>query len=205
MIRWARWYDLGTWLMSFGREPAMRRETLKLAAIRDGESVLDVGCGTGTLTLAAKRRAGEGAICGIDASDEMIEVARRKAAKRAAEVDFRVALIEEVPYPDGSFDVVLSSLMLHHLPDELKRKGFEEMRRVLKPGGRVLAVDLSGSKGLAGMVMRLIGHKFEEGYIDGLAAMAEGAGFSDVTTGPMRNGLAYVRATKGGTSKEVSR
>jgi len=202
VIRWARWYDLSSWLMSFGQEPGIRRDTIKAAAIQEGESVLDVGCGTGTLTLAAKRRAGAGQVCGIDASAEMIEVARGKAAKGGREVDFRVALIEEIPYPDESFDVVLSSLMLHHLPDDLKGKGFEEMRRVLKPGGRLLAVDLSGSKGVLGVVMRLVGHRFEEDYVDRLAAMAAEAGFGDVETGPLRMSLAYVRGTKGGGGDE---
>jgi ubiquinone/menaquinone biosynthesis C-methylase UbiE len=203
VIRWARWYDLSAWLMSFGQEPGIRRDTIKAAAIRERESVLDVGCGTGTLTLAAKRRAGGGQVCGIDAAAEMIEVARGKAAKAGADVEFRVALIEEIPFPDDSFDVVLSSLMLHHLPDELKRKGFAEMRRVLKPGGRLLAVDLYGSKGVFGVVMRLIGHKFDEDYVDRLTAMAEEAGFDVVTTGPLRAGLAYIRGTKGGDSKEA--
>ena len=133
VIHWARWYDLGTWLISFGRAPAIRRRTVELAAIREGEDVLDVGCGTGTLTLAAKRQAGAGEVGGIDASPEMIGVARRKAAKRGVDVDFRVALIEQLPFPDGTFDLVLSSLMLHHLPDELKREGFAEICRVLKP------------------------------------------------------------------------
>ena len=196
VIHWARWYDLGTWLISFGRAPAIRRRTVELAAIREGENVLDVGCGTGTLTLAAKRYAGAGEVGGIDASPEMIEVARRKAAKRGVGVDFRVALIEQLPFPDGTFDLVLSSLMLHHLPDELKREGFAEICRVLKPGGRLLAVDLGGSKGVVGTVMRLIGHKLEEDYIDQLKRMALEAGFGDVETAPMDNGLAYVRGVK---------
>jgi ubiquinone/menaquinone biosynthesis C-methylase UbiE len=204
VIRWARWYDLASWLMSFGREPAIRRETVKLAAIQEGESVLDVGCGTGTLTLAAKERAGAGQVRGIDASEEMIEVARGKAAKRGAEVDFQVALIEELPFPDETFEVALSSLMLHHLPDDLKGKGFVEIRRVLKPGGRLLAVDLAGSKGIFGVLMRLIGHKLEADYVERLRGMAVEAGFGEVEAGPMRNGLAYVRAIKSGEGKEVS-
>lgn len=203
-IRWARWYDLASWLMSFGRMPAIRRRTVELATVQDGESVLDVGCGTGTLTLAAKRRAGAGEVRGIDASVEMIEVARGKAAKQRADVDFQVALIEQLPFPDDTFDVVLSSLMLHHLPDDLKRTGFEEILRVLKPGGRILAVDLAGSKGIVGMMMRLAGHKFEEGYMDRLKAMALEAGFSGVATAPMGNGLAYVRGRKDPASKEAS-
>jgi demethylmenaquinone methyltransferase/2-methoxy-6-polyprenyl-1,4-benzoquinol methylase/phosphoethanolamine N-methyltransferase len=197
-IRWARWYDLATWLMTFGREPAIRRRTIELAGIREGESVLDVGCGTGTLTLAAKRRAGSGEVRGIDASPEMIEVARGKATKAGADVGFQVGLIEQLPFPDGTFDVALSSLMLHHLPDGLKRKGFAELGRVLKPGGRLFAVDLSGSKGLGGMIMRLIGHKLEEDYMERLKAMALEAGFREAETGPVDGRLGYLRGLKEG-------
>jgi demethylmenaquinone methyltransferase/2-methoxy-6-polyprenyl-1,4-benzoquinol methylase/phosphoethanolamine N-methyltransferase len=64
---------------------------VELAEISEGESVLDVGCGTGTLTLAAKRRAVAGAVHGVDASPEMIQVAREKAARQGVEVDFQVA------------------------------------------------------------------------------------------------------------------
>ena len=66
-------------------------------------------------------------------------MAREKALKARFDIDFQVALIEKVPFPDSSFDLVTSSLMLHHLPDDLKRKGFAEIRRVLKLGGRFLA------------------------------------------------------------------
>jgi len=159
--------------------------------------VLDVGCGTGTLTLAAKRRAGAGAVRGIDASPEMVQVARDKAARQGVEVDFQVALIEDLPFPDASFDVVLSSLMLHHLPDDLKRRGFLEIRRVLKQGGRLVAVDLSGANGIMGAVMRLMGHRFEEDYIGRLRTMAEESGLADIESGTVSAGLAYVRGYAG--------
>jgi ubiquinone/menaquinone biosynthesis C-methylase UbiE len=193
IIHSARWYDLAAWLCSLGKAPSIRRKTVELAGIREGESVLDVGCGTGTLTVAAKRRAGDGAVRGIDASPEMVQVALDKAARQGVDVDFQVALVEDLPFPDASFDVVLSSLMLHHLPDELKRKGFLEIRRVLKPGGRLFAVDLSGEKGFMGVVMRLVGHRFEKDYIRGLRAMAEESGLAEIESGPLNSGLAYVR------------
>jgi len=196
-IHAARWYDLAAWLCSFGREPSIRRRTVELAGIREGESVLDVGCGTGTLTLAAKRRAGAGAVRGIDASPEMVQVARDKAARQGVEVDFQVALIEDLPFPDASFDVVLSSLMLHHLPDDLKRRGFLEIRRVLKQGGRLVAVDLSGANGIMGAVMRLMGHRFEEDYIGRLRTMAEESGLADIESGTVSAGMAYVRGYAG--------
>ncbi len=84
-IRWASHYDAFTWLVSLGKEPVIREMTLDLAGIAAGDKVLDVGCGTGTLTIAAKARAGaSGEVHGIDAAPEMIEVARRKATKQGA-------------------------------------------------------------------------------------------------------------------------
>jgi len=82
-----------------------------------------------------------GETCGIDPAPEMVELARRKAAQAGVTVRFEVGVIEALPYPPDHFDVVLSSLMLHHLPDELKRRGLAEIHRVLKPAGRLLAVD----------------------------------------------------------------
>ena len=72
----------------------------------------------------------------------MIYEAERKAALRQLAIRYQVALVEDIPYPDGTFDVVLSSLMLHHLPKQLKRRGIAEISRVLKPGGRLFAVDI---------------------------------------------------------------
>lgn len=138
-------YDLLVRLLSFGRERTYREKTLEFARLKPGESVLDVGCGTGTLAIAAKRHAGStGRVCGIDASVGMIARARKKAAKAGAEVTFENALVENLPFADAMFDVVLSTTMLHHLPDKARRACIREARRVLKPAGRFLAVDFGG-------------------------------------------------------------
>ena len=153
VIHWANRYDLVVQFMALGQAGRLRRKTIEFARIVPGERVLDVGCGTGELALHAKERAGSaGLVCGLDAAPEMIEVARRKAARQRAEVDFRVGLVEQMPYPDGSFDVVLSSLMMHHLPADLKPIALAEIRRVLrrpdavsgKPRGRLVIVDFRG-------------------------------------------------------------
>ena len=151
VLNWGRRYDWLVQFMALGQAGRLRRKTVDFAQIAPGERVLDVGCGTGDLTLRAKERAGAaGQVCGIDPGPEMIEVARGKAAHAHVEVDFRVGVIERLPYPDGSFDVVLSSLMMHHLPADLKPIGLAEIRRVLrspdavsgKPGGRLVIVDM---------------------------------------------------------------
>jgi ubiquinone/menaquinone biosynthesis C-methylase UbiE len=196
VIHWARYYDLFGKLISFGRDRAIRQKLVQLASPSPGENVLDVGCGTGTLAIAIKPRVGEGEVHGIDASPEMIEVAKEKAAKTDAEIDFQVALIEAIPFPDASFDLVTSSLMLHHLPDDLKRKGFAEIRRVLKPGGRFLAMDFAAqSHSPIGHLLSVFGYSRGEPIVDVLMPMLKEAGFSDVEAVPTRHkNFAFIRA-----------
>jgi|KBSSwiStaDraftv2_1062776.scaffolds.fasta_scaffold193682_3 ubiquinone/menaquinone biosynthesis C-methylase UbiE len=141
-IRWAARYDLLIKLVTLGREGAMRERMLDLSRVTSGESVLDVGCGTGTLAIAAKRRVGDaGTVDGVDASVEMIERARKKAKRAHSGAVFQMALAESLPFDTGHFDVVLSTVMLHHLPRAVRAQAIQEMRRVLKPGGRLLIVD----------------------------------------------------------------
>ncbi len=136
-------YDLLVgWFVLRGHEQGFRRKIADLARLQPGEAVLDVGCGSGTLALVAKRCVGqEGRVCGLDPSLQMLSGARRKAARAGLTIDFRQAGIEQIPFPDQSFDVVLSTFMLHHVPDDLKRQGLVEVARVLKTGARLLVVD----------------------------------------------------------------
>jgi len=143
VIHWALRYDFMLWARSLGRERAFRSELLDLAGLSAGASVLDVGCGSGTLAIAAARRVGPtGNVHGIDPSPEMIARARRKAQKAAVATDFQTAAAQKLPFPDGRFDVVLSTLVLHQIPHEALSMCASEMRRVLRPGGRLLAVDI---------------------------------------------------------------
>jgi ubiquinone/menaquinone biosynthesis C-methylase UbiE len=138
----ARAYDWLAWLLLRGRERAFREKTVALARVAAGEAILDVGCGTGTLAIFAKRRAGPtGVVRGIDASPQMIAAAQKKARAAGIEVAFQNAVVEALPFPAQTFDVVLSSLMLHHLPRAGREQCAREMRRVTKRGGRILVVD----------------------------------------------------------------
>jgi ubiquinone/menaquinone biosynthesis C-methylase UbiE len=137
-------YDSYMKKITLGREAALRSATVGLAQIKPGESVLEVGCGTGTLTLAAKKKAGlSGKVCGIDIIPGMIERCRQKASQANLDVDFGPGSIEEVPFPDNTFDAVMCSFMIFHMSDEVRRKGISEILRVLKPGGRFLVIDLA--------------------------------------------------------------
>lgn len=156
----SRHYDLLAALLTLGREPALRERLADLASLAPGEHALDVGCGTGSLALVAKRRVGPaGSVRGVDAAPEMVAQARAKAAKAKLDVAFEVARAEALPFPDASVDVVLGTLMLHHLPSAVRERFAREVRRVLKPGGRVLAVDFEApARKRAGLVARLHRH-----------------------------------------------
>ena len=146
VVHWAGRYDLLIWLLTLGRERSFRERLLEPARLQPGESVLDVGCGTGTLAIAAKRRVGaSGSVHGVDASPEMIARAKHKAGKAKADVTFDVGVAEALPFPEARFDVVTSTVMLHHLRRTARQQGVSEMKRVLKPGGRLLAVDFTGA------------------------------------------------------------
>lgn len=196
---WAPLYDAVAWLSTGGQEGAIRRETIAAARITPGASVLDVGCGTGTLAIAAAKKAKtDGEVHGIDASPEMIELARRKAAKKGVAATFHVAPIEALPFPDATFDVVLSTFMLHHLPDDVKRAGFAEVHRVLKPGGHLLAVDLAdGNRTIIGHIIALFGHIQPEGYVDSLKTIMSTAQFENVHEQQTRRKLlAFLHGTR---------
>ena len=199
VIRWAWLYDPLVSILALGQGRAVREMTADLADVQPGSQVLDVGCGTGDLTMVARRRAGlTGAACGIDPAPEMIAVARRKAAKAGVEIDYRIGVAEAIPFPDQSFDVILSSLMMHHLPADLKRSGLAEMRRVLAPGGRLLVVDLvRPTSGAGRFVMALLMHGGLTVGVQDLAGLMEEAGLTGVEMGGTKyRVLGYARATR---------
>ena len=194
-------YDAYMRRMTMGREEALRTMTVNLAQVKPGDSVLEVGCGTGTLTLAAKRQAGpSGKVFGIDIIPGMIEVSRQKAAKAGLEVDFQPGSIDNIPFPADQFDAVMCSFMIFHMSEKVRRKGIKEIQRVLKPQGRLLVLDLALptqplQRAIAKAVFGwMLGNELRE-----LLPLMEEAGFSDIEIAPANfrvmglSILAYVR------------
>jgi ubiquinone/menaquinone biosynthesis C-methylase UbiE len=195
VVHGAARYDLLVWLVTLGRERVFREKVLHLARLEPGESVLDVGCGTGTLAITAKRHVGPpGTVHGMDASPQMIARAGKKARKAGVEVVFKNAVAEALPFPDAQFDVVMTTVMLHHLPRNARQQRAAEMRRVLKPGGRVLAVDFGGP---ARVRRCLLAHFHRHGHVnlrDIIAVLSE-AGLNMVESGAVGIGdLQFVLA-----------
>ena len=119
----------------------VHRRLLEQADVQPGSRILEVGCGTGNLAVLAKRLIPAAEVTGIDPDPKALARARRKAQRRGVLVRFDLAYAEQLPFPDASFDRVLSALMLHHLGSQAKVPALREVRRVLKPGGSLHLAD----------------------------------------------------------------
>lgn len=183
LIRWASYYDLAVSVTTLGQARRLRKMTVDNALITSCDNVLDVGCGTGEVALLAKTRAKAGKVYGIDPAPEMIAVARRKAARKRLEIDFRVGVIESLPFADASIDVVTSSLMMHHLPEDLKIRGLTEIYRVLRPSGRLLTADFMRPTGsfLNHLFLAFTRHQGLKSGIEDLQRLLKDIGFSQIT------------------------
>jgi ubiquinone/menaquinone biosynthesis C-methylase UbiE len=197
IIHRAAQYDLFVKLATLGRERSLRERMLDLARVQPGESVLDVGCGTGTLAIAAKRRVGDaGTVDGIDASPEMIERARKKTMRAHVGVAFQTAAAELLPFETSRFDLVLSTVMLHHLPRDVRPQAIQEMRRVVKPHGRILIVDF-GKRTAEHRGLLAHFHRHGRVSLADLTLLIESASLSLIESGSVGIGtLIYVLANR---------
>ena len=123
------------------RERTFKAALLRQATIADGQRVLDLGCGTGTLTLAAKRKSPGCQIIGLDGDRAILKQAAAKARRAGLQIVYDEGMSFALPYADASFDRVLSSLHFHHLTRESKLKTLAEAHRVLKRGGELHIAD----------------------------------------------------------------
>jgi len=184
------------------RERAFKDRLIKLAAPRDGERVLDVGCGTGTLAIDVARRCPGATVAGVDADEAMLARARAKAEQAGVELDLHTALAQQLPFPDGSFDVAVSSLFFHHLRREVKLAAASEILRVLRPGGRLAIADWGAPSDplmrVAALSIRLLdGAEPTADNLGGrLPALLEEVGFADVRDrGALRTPLGTIALT----------
>lgn len=141
----ARRYDVNNRLHSFGRDQAWRRRAVAMCRLRGGESVLDAACGTGDLAEAFAA-AGAGRVTGVDFVGEMLELARRKAARRRRGPGVRPpryveADVTALPFAPASFDVVSIAFGIRNVAEP--QRALSEFRRVLRPGGRLVVLEFS--------------------------------------------------------------
>ncbi len=194
-IHTPRLYDLA-YAALLGIDRRLWVMALDEAGVLPGFAVLDAGCGTGRLTRAAAERAGPGGLAwGIDASPEMVAFASRKGLRTGSAARFALATIEDLPFEGETFDVVLNTMVLHHLPADAKEAGMAEVYRVLKPGGSFTGIDvLPPDTPLARLLVTpLLRVHMSESDVAGVIEPMRRAGFERLEYGPTRNSW-FVRA-----------
>jgi ubiquinone/menaquinone biosynthesis C-methylase UbiE len=193
-----RSYDLLSTLFFLGRRRRVFSRLAALSGARSGDEVLDVGCGTGYFTrVMADAVAPRGTALGIDPSREVIARARRST--HLPNCSFSEGVAEALDTQDQSYDVVVSSLMIHHLPETLRPQALREMYRVLRPGGRVLVADFRPPTTRIGRLL-LKGHVISPAMrtnpVHLLEPMVRDAGFQQIRAGDVQPWIHYVHAVK---------
>lgn len=153
-------YDpLIRWTM---RESTFKRHLLEQARIQRDHRVLDLGCGTATLTVLIKKASQGAEVVGLDGNLKVLEFARRKVARARVNITLEHGMAFALPYPDAFFDRVLSSLMFHHLTRENKSRTLKEVFRVLRPGGELHVVDFGQPHNVLMRLISLLMRRLEE-------------------------------------------
>lgn len=168
------------------RETVFKEKLVGQIEIPEDGRLLDLACGTATLTIALKGKFPEAEIHGLDGDAKILKIARRKTEDSGAEINFTEAFSTALPYPDEHFDAIVSSLFFHHLTPENKRKTLLEVRRVLKSGGALHIADWGKSSNLlmslASLPIQwLDGATTRDSYAGKLPELMAEAGFSNIS------------------------
>ena len=154
-FRWLTgWYDAIVRVTT--RERTRKQRLVSLAALKNGDRVLDLGCGTGTLTVALAASAPGACVVGLDADHEALDIARRKTEATRGAVFYNRGFAQRMPFAEGAFDVVASSLFFHHLNQGTKRAVLVEVRRLLKHQGMLFIADWGKPAGIISRTMFLL-------------------------------------------------
>ena len=195
-------YDpLLKWVM---REESFKRKLIQVANIEPGMQVLDLGCGTGTLTIMLKQSVPQAQVIGLDGDSEVLSIARSKANQASVDIQWEQGLSYNLPYAAETFDRVVSSLVIHHLVSADKVRTFQEIHRVLRPGGEFHMVDFGPPHNFYERVLSLFDRWLEEAEDNALGrlpGMMQSVGLQQVeetfhlTT--IFGSLSMLRAVKG--------
>jgi ubiquinone/menaquinone biosynthesis C-methylase UbiE len=123
------------------REATFKARLVEQADLQPGHRVLDLGCGTATLSLMLKRQQPAATIVGLDGDPEVLAIATRKLRAAGVAIELERGAVDRLPFAAASFDRVVSSLVFHHLSPATKRAALRELRRVLRPGGQLHIAD----------------------------------------------------------------
>jgi ubiquinone/menaquinone biosynthesis C-methylase UbiE len=198
-------YDAFVSLFFLGRRRASFSTLMRAAGVTSGQRVLDVGCGSGYFArLLAETVGRDGLVLGVDASREMIAYASRRAAG-LSNCHFEVGVAESLSLPADRFDVVVSSLFMHHLPADLQSVALGEMWRVLRPGGTLLIAEAHVPESIGWQtIARVHGYDRMAEALPELERTIAVANFEQVSGGTAPPWLRYVRATKPTAAHPIS-
>ena len=197
LIGGGRAYDLFASAMFGGRRRVAYTTLARVSGARSGDRVLDVGCGTGYLTRIMAEHVGPtGRATGLDPSASV--VAHARGLTRSSHCDYVDGIAERLDFPDGSYDTVVTCLVMHHLPAAVRSTAIVEMARVLRPGGRILVADFRPPSGRIGrhVMDAVVGPAMSDNDVRALAPLVRDAGFQSVAEGRVRPWLHYVTAAK---------
>jgi len=129
-------------LRYLGRETNFKSRLVSQAGLEKGHQALDIGCGTGTLTIMIQQACPDCEVIGLDGDPAILTVARRKIEHTGQNIRLVYGTADSLPFPDGTFDRVFISLVLHHLSLEDRNHAIKEILRILKRGGEVHIAEL---------------------------------------------------------------
>lgn len=132
-------YDFALDIIGFGVK--QRIKIVNLLKLKPYERLLDLGCGTGSLLMVAKKKNPYVEMVGVDVDKKILEIAQKKIQKNNLNIKLIKSSADKLPFPDSSFDIVVSTLVFHHLPTDVKKETLKEVHRILKKNGRFLLVD----------------------------------------------------------------
>jgi len=184
-------YETFSKIAFLGRRRRVFARIVALSGAQPGDRALDVGCGGGYLArLLAAAVGPDGRVTGVDPSSPAINYARRRDPGNCS---FAVGVAQDLDLPDSSFDVVTSTLAVHHIPDAARSAAFREMYRVTRAGGRLLIADFRPSG--IGRALHRVGHAMRHHNVDLLDDLATAAGFHVQARGDLPM-LRYIRAVR---------